>query len=147
MPMLIPAALGTAGAAAPAIAGGLGAAGAAAPMMAPMAMQSPLTAGLPGLMKAGMGAEKMAGGLGGFLGMNRAQNAALPGLMSMMGQGMQGPQQQPQQAPQAPQAGNNPAAIQAAVQMMQMLKTQRGGFPQGLSAQFPGTRDRGGVRY
>ncbi len=131
-----------------------GALGSAAPMMAPMAMQSPLTVGGgAGLMKAGaggLGATKTASGLGGFLGMNQKQSAALPGLMQMMGGGMQGGGggggQQPQQQPPQAQAGPNPAAIQAAIQMMERLKTPSGGFPQGLPAQFPGTRDRGGVR-
>ena len=94
----------------------------------PMLIPQALGAAAP-MMKAGMSATKMAGGLGGMLGLSQGQGAALPGMMQMMGQGMQGGGgQQPQQRPAPPQAQNNPAAIQAAIQMMQRLKTQRGGF-------------------
>jgi len=101
-------------------------------------------------LKPGMDMGKMGSGLGGMLGMNRGMSEALPGLMGMMGQGMQG--QAPQQPPQAPQGPmNNPAAIQAAVEMMRRLGGRQqpyGGFPPGLLGQFPGTRDKGIVnRY
>ncbi len=111
-----------------------------------------LAGGLP--MAAGPVAGAGPGGLMGFLGLNKQQGQALPLAMGLMGQGMQslgGGQPPPQAAPPA-QAMNNPAAIQAAVQMMQNLKTRQptggqrfGGFPQGPQAQFPGTRDRGVV--
>jgi hypothetical protein len=111
----------------------------------------------PGMMNPTAGAPSPQGGLMGLLGLNQQQAGALPGLMSMMGQGLQslgGGQQAPQAAPQIAPAGNNPAAIQAAIQMMRRLggsqpdlRTPRpfGGFPQGLPGQFPGTRDRGGI--
>ncbi len=77
------------------------------------------------------------GGLMGWLqrrGLNEGQAKGLPFAMNMMGQGMEnlGGGRPPQAAPPA-QSLYNPAAIQAAVEMMQQLRTQRGpgGMPQG----------------
>ncbi len=112
-----------------------------------------LMGGLPNAAGA-MAGRAGPGGLMGWLqrrGLNEDQAKGLPLAMGIMGQGMTslggGQPQQP-----APDSGplNNPAAIQAAVRMMQNLKTRQpgggqrfGGFPQGPQAQFPGTRDRG----
>ncbi len=72
------------------------------------------------------GAASSQGGLMGLLGLNAQQGQALPLIMGLMGQGMQslGGGQPPQAAPPA-QTINNPAARQAAVQMMPQLRTQR----------------------
>ncbi len=139
-----PAALG---ALAPAIAGGVG--GAAAPMAGMAALGAPaalggaatgagpaLMGGLPNAAGA-MAGRAGPGGLMGWLqrrGLNEDQAKGLPLAMGMMGQGMEnlGGGQPQQPAPPA-QPMNNPAAIQAAVQMMQQLRTQHGpgGIPQG----------------
>ncbi len=82
-------------------------------------------------MAAGPMAGAGPGGLMGFLqsmGLSAAQARGLPTAMKMMGQGMEnlggGQQPAPQAAPPA-QSLYNPAAIQAAVQMMQQLRTPR----------------------
>ena len=132
MPMLIPAAIGGAalGALAPAIAGGVGAA--AAPMAgmaagaAPAALGGAATSAGPALMGGLPGGP---GGLMGWLqrrGLSEGQAKGLPLAMNMMGKGMENlGGGRPPQAPPPAQAMNNPAAIQAAVKMMQQLRTPR----------------------
>ena len=59
-------------------------------------------------------------------GLSAAQAKGIPTAMNMMGGGMQNlGGGRPQQAAPPAQAMNNPAAIQAAVQMMQQLRTPR----------------------
>ncbi len=100
------------------------------PRINPMAMNPNAGASSPMSPVAGSPGP---GGMMGMLGLNEQQGGALPFAMGLMGQGMTslGGGQPQQPAPPA-QAMNNPAAIQAAVQMMQQLRTQRGpgGMPQ-----------------